>query len=71
MPVVKFNKETNGKKCSNCTICIKDYNEGDVLIKLPCDHLFNKECIYPWLKESAVCPNCRAPVKLNSRRNAQ
>lgn len=42
LPVVEFNKETNGKHSPSCTICIKDYNDGDVLIQLPCGHLFNK-----------------------------
>lgn len=26
LPIVKFNKNTNGKHSPNCTICIKDYN---------------------------------------------
>lgn len=39
-----------------------DFEQGDEVMKLPCGHLFNTECIIPWLKNSAVCPNCRGKV---------
>lgn len=44
-----------------CAVCFDDYkvNEQDVR-KLPCTHLFHEKCIFPWLKNNATCPVCRA-----------
>lgn len=46
---------------SQCAVCFEDYavNEPDVR-KLPCTHLFHEKCIFPWLKNNATCPVCRA-----------
>lgn len=46
---------------SQCAVCFEDYlvNEADVR-KLPCTHLFHEKCIFPWLKNNATCPVCRA-----------
>ena len=48
-----------------CSITLKDFAKGDIVSKLPCNHLFNTEAIFKWLKEEkAECPVCR--FKLNS-----
>lgn len=46
---------------TQCAICFEDYalNEEDVR-KLPCTHLYHEKCIFPWLKNNASCPICRA-----------
>lgn len=28
------------------------------MVQLPCKHLFDIECIIPWLKNSGMCPDC-------------
>ncbi|KAF7820451.1 RING-H2 finger protein ATL70-like [Senna tora] len=44
----------------SCSICLDDYNESDVLRKLPdCGHLYHLECIDSWLKSHRTCPLCR------------
>ena len=49
----------------DCSICFTEYNSDNV-VKLPCDHLFHKECIEKWLKtedkENNSCPLCRDVV---------
>lgn len=60
LPVVKF--DAANTKSTSCTICMTDFEKGDQAIKLPCGHLFNPQCLIPWLKNSSVCPNCRAKV---------
>ncbi|KAL0480138.1 E3 ubiquitin-protein ligase RING1-like, partial [Acrasis kona] len=43
-----------------CNVCIEDYEscEGD-LVQLPCEHVFHKDCIIPWITEHNTCPTCR------------
>ena len=37
-----------------------EFKENEEICKLPCGHIFNKECIHKWLeKEQARCPVCR------------
>ncbi|XP_065583390.1 uncharacterized protein LOC136042350 isoform X2 [Artemia franciscana] len=42
-----------------CSICWEDYLLGESVRKMPCKHLFHKECISPWLELHGTCPNCR------------
>lgn len=43
-----------------CAICLEDYNNGDMLRRLPCKHEFHMVCIDPWLtKWGTFCPVCK------------
>ena len=42
-----------------CSVCLGDYEIGDVAVRLPCRHYFHKQCISDWLKENNSCPLCR------------
>lgn len=45
-----------------CSICMEDFAEGDVTRRLPCLHMYHKECIDRWLLQcNATCPICKAP----------
>lgn len=35
----------------NCPICLKDFDQDDVYVDLPCKHRFHSECVVPWLKK--------------------
>lgn len=50
---------------SACTICIRDYEIGDTLSVLPCNHRFCPECIERWLQLSPLCPVCRATATVH------
>ncbi|XP_010229606.1 putative RING-H2 finger protein ATL71 [Brachypodium distachyon] len=46
--------------CTCCSVCLDNYDEGDVLQVLPdCGHLFHRECVDPWLRRHPTCPVCR------------
>jgi len=43
-----------------CGICMEDYNNGQTLWKLNCDHIFHEVCLRGW--NNAVCPKCIRPI---------
>ncbi len=56
-----------------CGICQQDFEEGspgrwkqedgaNLPVRLPCRHVFGKECLMSWLMENSTCPYCRAEV---------
>ncbi|KAF7831677.1 E3 ubiquitin-protein ligase RING1-like [Senna tora] len=49
----------NCKSVKQCSICLEDFKGGDDVSGMPCKHVFHKDCIVQWLKESHVCPLCR------------
>ena len=63
----------NNDTTSNvCPISLIEFTENEKLIRLPCNHLFNKENIMNWLeKEKAECPVCRYQLPSNEIRNPE
>jgi len=46
---------------NSCSICLEDYEPGEQIRVLPCQHTFHSSCIFPWLTErSPTCPLCKA-----------
>ncbi|CAK9867366.1 unnamed protein product, partial [Sphagnum jensenii] len=46
-----------------CYICLVEYEEGDSVRTLPCNHEYHKNCVDKWLTEiHGVCPLCRGNV---------
>ncbi|KAL2514063.1 uncharacterized protein Fot_28034 [Forsythia ovata] len=55
--------ESDTSDVQQCYICLADYEEGDKLRVLPCNHEYHVACIDKWLKEiNRVCPLCRRNV---------
>ncbi|KAH7544145.1 hypothetical protein ACOSQ2_031104 [Xanthoceras sorbifolium] len=53
------NKETL-MSCGDCSICLDDYNDGDLCKLFPvCNHMFHLKCIDSWLNNHLTCPVCR------------
>ena len=60
-------EETDGD-C--CPICLKAFEQDDIVIKLPCNcksNKFHKECILPWLNKTCSCPCCRFELPTDDR----
>ena len=51
-----FNRKKNR---FNCPICLQKYKNADIIKEFPCKHIFHKNCIFKWLKQSNVCPICK------------
>jgi len=44
----------------DCSVCYCDFEVNDKLRKLPCNHVFHKECVDPWLlNRFKRCPLCQ------------
>lgn len=54
----EYNENENNLS-NNCVICQEQYSNGEKVTKLPCEHIYHKECISNWLKLHNTCPTCR------------
>lgn len=51
---------------STCPICFEDFEDGQILRVLPCNHRFHALCVDPWLLNSSThCPMCRVDLSLS------
>ncbi|KAI8578175.1 hypothetical protein K450DRAFT_248467 [Umbelopsis ramanniana AG] len=50
----------------SCAVCKEDYRMGERALKLPCYHVYHRDCIKPWLKRKKTCPLCRRYVEYKS-----
>jgi E3 ubiquitin-protein ligase Arkadia len=49
---------------SACLVCQEDWQQGEEVLTLHCQHSFHKACIQRWLKEySNKCPICKDAVQ--------
>lgn len=42
-----------------CAVCKDEFAIGEKVTRLPCSHLYHRECILPWLSIRNTCPVCR------------
>ncbi|KAE9608981.1 hypothetical protein Lal_00020216 [Lupinus albus] len=45
-----------------CVICQVEYEEGEALVALQCEHPYHTHCISKWLQIKKVCPICSNEV---------
>ncbi|KAF3321766.1 RING-H2 finger protein ATL68-like isoform X1 [Carex littledalei] len=68
-PTKKFGEFSPSGRDLQCTICLADYQEKDVLRTFPyCGHSFHATCIDIWLKQNFTCPICRISLRDSSDR---
>lgn len=50
-----------------CSICFDEFKAAESNVrKLPCNHLFHQNCIFPWLRINGTCPVCRARLSVGN-----
>lgn len=42
-----------------CSICLSNFEEGEKIKILCCNHIFHSECIDSWLVFNRKCPLCK------------
>lgn len=57
-----YGKKEGDEDDDTCTVCLSNYEEGESIRKLPCNHVFHPDCIYKWLDINKKCPMCREDI---------
>ena len=58
LPTVVIGAEEVEQK-EECAICKDAFELNETAQRLPCRHLYHKQCISPWLDAHNSCPVCR------------
>ncbi|XP_018585934.1 E3 ubiquitin-protein ligase RNF103 [Scleropages formosus] len=49
-------------QCTECVVCLENFENGCLIMGLPCSHVFHQQCIVVWLSGGRhCCPVCRWP----------
>jgi len=64
IPVETFKRSGMCDNEGECIICKTEYEDGEQISRLDCNHLFHTTCITEWGKYKADCPNCRKKIKV-------
>mmetsp|Transcript_31360 Transcript_31360/g.57550 ORF Transcript_31360/g.57550 Transcript_31360/m.57550 type:complete len:497 (-) Transcript_31360:72-1562(-) len=63
LPRVHYGSAQKGEQlCTDCALCLEEYTAGEVVLRLPCKHVFHEGCIGPWLVKSLTCPLCQTQI---------
>jgi len=58
----------NDEDEKNCPICLKNFEQDDIVNNLPCKHRFHSDCIKQWLQKTNSCPVCRRQYPTDDER---
>ncbi|KAL7536888.1 hypothetical protein ACHAXR_007474 [Thalassiosira sp. AJA248-18] len=42
----------------SCSICLCEYEHGEQVTRLPCDHIYHESCLNSWTDNHVRCPLC-------------
>lgn len=46
----------------SCSICLCEYEPGDKVIRLPCNHVYHESCLNSWTNGHVRCPLCNCDL---------
>ena len=46
-----------------CVICISNFEVGEVVREISCNHEFHRDCIDKWFSNSIKCPSCNTKLR--------
>jgi len=55
LPVRHFAANERLPQDKQC-FCLVEYEPGDEIVTLLCNHQYHKDCIQRWFRESSLCP---------------
>ncbi|GAX24565.1 hypothetical protein FisN_4Hh084 [Fistulifera solaris] len=59
IPVFLKTKKYNHADSITCSICLQDFQQGDRIGDLPCQHPFHVDCLKEWIQLKNHCPLCK------------
>eukprot|EP00123_Amoebidium_parasiticum_P007839 comp18400_c0_seq1/m.19598 comp18400_c0_seq1/g.19598 ORF comp18400_c0_seq1/g.19598 comp18400_c0_seq1/m.19598 type:complete len:145 (-) comp18400_c0_seq1:109-543(-) len=66
LPTFKITAEEFAKGAS-CAVCMEAFPLNAHPTRLPCFHLYHRECVVEWLKRHNNCPTCRHELETDDR----
>ncbi|GAM90538.1 hypothetical protein ANO11243_085820 [Dothideomycetidae sp. 11243] len=70
--VVTEQARPQATEAPSCSICTDDFEAGQDMRVLPCNHKFHPACVDPWLMNvSGTCPMCRIDLNPNPEPGAE
>ncbi|XP_074591066.1 uncharacterized protein LOC141846945 [Curcuma longa] len=69
LPSVFFTEEGIARSIAMCAVCKDEFLVNERLKRLPCSHLYHKECLLPWLAIRNSCPLCRFQLPTDDLQN--
>ncbi|RDX63666.1 E3 ubiquitin ligase BIG BROTHER-related, partial [Mucuna pruriens] len=54
----------NKNGTDRCVICQIEYEEGETLVAIQCEHPYHTDCISKWLQIKKVCPICNTEISV-------
>ncbi|KAL5543114.1 hypothetical protein UlMin_010824 [Ulmus minor] len=59
LPTITVGEEQLNSEMNQCAVCQDEFERGGEVKQLPCNHIYHKDCILPWLERHNSCPVCR------------
>jgi len=70
LPEIAFKKQADEGDGERCTVCLDDYEDGEIVLQLPCSHIFHGHCVPEWFKTQKTCPLCRHGVVIEKNEDS-
>ncbi|KAL3520712.1 hypothetical protein ACH5RR_018861 [Cinchona calisaya] len=55
-----------GRELTQCAVCMDNIEVNQLVMQMPCKHMYHSDCISPWLESHDTCPVCRSRLNPNT-----